>query len=60
MEEKGITKFENEFFTLTYIKGSITTRLDTDKIKEEVPEIYEKYGKKVQSKPSLRIKIKGE
>ena len=60
MEEKGITKFENEYFTLTYVKGSETTRLDTDKIKEEMPEIYEKFGKVVKSKPSLRIKIKGE
>jgi hypothetical protein len=60
MEEKGITKFENEYFTLTYVKGNDKINLDTAKIKIEMPEIYEKFGKVVKSKPSLRIKIKGE
>lgn len=60
MEEKGIIKFENEYFTLTYVKGSTRVGLDTEKMKKEIPDIYERYGKTTQTKAGLRIKFKGE
>ena len=40
---------ENEHFTVSY-KPSTSVRLDTKRIKEEAPEIYEKYGKETESR----------
>lgn len=43
---------ENKHFRVTY-KPSTSIRLDTKRIKEEAPEIYEKYGKETESRRFL-------
>ena len=43
---------ESKYFNVTY-KPSKSVRLDTKRIKEEAPEIYEKYGKETESRRFL-------
>ena len=43
---------ESKHFTVSY-KPSKSVRLDTKRIKEEAPEIYEKYGKETESRRFL-------
>lgn len=50
---------ESKFFSVTY-KPSTSVRLDTKRIKEEAPEIYEKYGKVTESRRFLIKEIKDE
>lgn len=48
---------ESKYFNVTY-KPSKSVRLDTKRIKEEAPEIYEKYGKETESRRFLIKEIK--
>ena len=48
---------ESEFFKVTY-KPSTSVRLDTKRIKKEAPEIYEKFGKEIESRRFLIKEIK--
>lgn len=50
---------ETSYFTVSY-KPSISVRLDTQRIKKEAPEIYDKYGKESESRRFLIKEIVSE
>lgn len=58
MKTNGVKKFENEFIRLTYKEPTARTSIDSKKLKEEMPEVYEIYKKESEVKESILIKIK--
>ena len=56
MEDNGIKKWDNDYFTATIKDESVQKRVDTDRLKEAG--IYENYLKLVPIKKSLQIKFK--
>jgi len=58
MERAGIKKIDNEYLSITYVPEGETTRIDTAKLKVEMPEIAEKYTIVKQRKPFVTIKTK--
>ena len=57
MEEVGIKKFIIDGLSATIKDGSIRTTIDSKRLKEECPEIYETYSKTSEVKPSLILTI---
>lgn len=58
MKANGVKKFENEFIRLTYKEPTIRISLDSKKLKEEMPDVFENYKKESKVKESILIKIK--
>lgn len=58
MEENGIKKIDNEFFTITYVEPSTRETIDSKRLKVEQPEIAAQYTNISNVNASLRIKIK--
>lgn len=58
MEAKNVVKIENEFLTISYVASTERETLDTKKLREEEPEIYNNYIKFSEVKSSIRIKVK--
>lgn len=58
MKANGVKKFENDFIRLTYKEPTIRTSLDSKKLKEEMPDVFDKYKKESEVKESILIKIK--
>lgn len=60
MEEHGITKWTspNEELEVTYRKPSTRTTLDSKRIKEELPDIFEEYSKTSNVSSSISIAVK--
>lgn len=58
MKANGVKKFENDFIRLTYKEPTIRTSLDSKKLKEEMPDVFEMYKKDSEVKESILIKIK--
>ena len=58
MKELGITKFENDKIVITYIAPTTSEKLDSKKLKELEPAIYQKYVKNSPVKEQVRIKLK--
>ncbi len=58
MKENGITKFENDNIAITYIAPYEKQGIDSKKLKEEEPKIYEKYLKSSKVKESIKITLK--
>ena len=44
--------------TVTYVKPTTRTSIDSAKLKKEMPEVVEKYSKTSNVKSSIRIKLK--
>ena len=59
MEKRGITSLELGEVRITYIGPGKQKRLDTDRLRTEKPEIYEKYSKETTVSSQIRIKLKG-
>lgn len=60
MRDKNIKKFDNGEVSITYIAPIVRESIDTKKLKEELPEVAEKYKKVSNVKDSIKINIKGE
>lgn len=60
MEENGEKKFENEFISITYVASTTRTTIDSKKLKDEQPQIFEQYSKISNVKSSVRIKVKNK
>ena len=60
MEKYDVKKFENDNLAITYIAPTTRTGLDTGRLKEEQPTLYEEYKKVSPVKSSVRIKVKGD
>lgn len=59
MEENEITNWEspNKEITVSYRKPSTRTTLDSKKLKEDMPDIFEEYSKTSNVKSSITLKI---
>lgn len=57
MEKVGVKKFIIDGLSATIKDGSIRTTVDSKRLKEECPEIYEAYSKTSEVKPSLILTI---
>lgn len=60
MRAQGIGKHETESLNILYIAPSTQERIDSKKLKAELPEIAAKYTKTSKVKDSVRITLKGE
>jgi len=58
METHNVKKWDNEVMTVTYTAPTTRTSIDSKKLKEELPEIAEKYSKISNVKSSIKIKLK--
>jgi hypothetical protein len=58
MEKAGVKKWETGNIAVTYVAPSTRVTIDSKRLKEEEPEIYNSYAKVTETKRSLRIKIK--
>jgi predicted phage-related endonuclease len=58
MEEYGIASFDNEDLTITYKKGTTRKSVDSKKLKEELPDIYEEYLKESTVASSVIVEVK--
>lgn len=59
MEENDIKKIDNDFLTISRVPGSMTEKLDTKALKEELPDIYDTYVKMSPRAGYLKITVKG-
>lgn len=58
MEANGIKEsFETNGLKVTYKKATTRTTLDSKKVKEELPEIFEKYSKTSEVKSSISLEF---
>lgn len=57
MQEVGMTNFSINGLAATIRNGSVRTTLDTSRLKEECPDIYEAYSKTSEVKPSIVLTI---
>lgn len=58
MEQNGIKKIDNEYFTITYVEPTKRETIDSKRLKLEQPEIASQYTTVSNMSASLRIKIK--
>lgn len=58
MKANGVKKFENDLIRLTYKEPTTRVSIDSKRLKEERPEVYENYKKESEVKESVLIKIK--
>lgn len=58
MEEKGIKKVDTGYFTITYKDAYDKESVDSKRLREEQPDIYDDYCKISQVKSSIVIKVK--
>lgn len=59
MEENDIKKIDNDFLMISRVPGSMTEKLDTKALKEELPDIYDTYVKMSPRAGYLKITVKG-
>lgn len=57
MEETGTKSIVTDFCKITYVASSTRTGIDSKRLKEEMPDIYEEYKTTTTIKPSIRITI---
>lgn len=60
MEEKGITGYDNDYLSITYVAPYIKTTVDSKLLKEKYADIFNECSKTSEVKSSIRIKVKGE
>ncbi|MCI6278086.1 MAG: hypothetical protein MR639_15415 [Clostridium sp.] len=58
MEQHGISKWDNDVMTITYVAATTRTSVDSTKLKKELPEVFKEYTKTSNVKSSIRIKLK--
>ena len=58
MKAQGIKSFENDTLKITYIEPTTRETIDSKRLKEELPEIADKYKKISKVKDSVRITLK--
>ena len=58
MEENNVLKVDTEELSISYVAPSTRETLDSKKVKEDLPDIYDLYVKFTDVKSSLRIKVK--
>lgn len=58
MKAYGVKSWKGEKMSITYVAPKVSKRLDSKRLKEEHPDIYEEYITETQQKESILIKIK--
>lgn len=58
MERRGILNIQVGKVKMTYVPGTVRDTFDSKAFKAAEPDLYEKYIKKTEVKPSLRITVK--
>lgn len=58
MEEKGILSITTDDMTISYVASGDRESLDSKRLKEEQPELYDSYVRISPVKSSIRIKLK--
>lgn len=58
MEKSGVKKWETDNITITYVNATERKGIDTTRLKEEQPTIYEQYLKVTNVNSSIKIKLK--
>lgn len=58
MDQYGVKSFENDILRVTYKEASLREGIDLKKLRNENPDIYEKYKKFTPVKASVIIKVK--
>jgi copper oxidase (laccase) domain-containing protein len=58
MEANGVTKFDGDLITITYVAPTTRTGFDSTRFKEERPKTWAKYLKTTNVKASIRLKVK--
>lgn len=58
MVKNNVKSIKNDYFNITVVPESFSTRIDSKKLKEEHPVIYSKFTKSVQTKSYIKITIK--
>ena len=58
MEANNIAKIETEELSISYVAPTTRESLDSKKLRDEMPEVYDAYAKISQIKSSIRIKVK--
>lgn len=62
MEEYGIKSFKNEYITISYVEASTSESIDTKKLQEKEPELYNElladYPKVTTRKACVRFTVK--
>lgn len=57
MEETGTKSIVTDFCKITYVASTTRTSIDSMRLKEDMPDIYEEYKTTTTIKPSIRITI---
>lgn len=57
-ERLGVSKWDNEYFTISRVDAYTKDVFDSKKLKEDDIDLYNKYVKQTKVKPSIRIKLK--
>lgn len=57
MNEVGIKKFIVNGLSATIKDGTTRTTIDSKRLKEELPDVYEEYSKTSEVKPSITISV---
>jgi hypothetical protein len=60
MDAHGIDKFDNDAIKVTYVQASKKTSIDSKKLKDRMPDIYEKFSKTSDVKAHVKIELKTE
>ena len=58
MELNGVDKFENDKFSISYVKGSTGSTFDSTKFKKDYPDTFKEYSKPSVRAASIRFKVK--
>lgn len=58
MEMYGVNKFENDKFSISYVKGSTGSKFNSTKFKKDYPDIYKDYCEPSVRVASIRFKVK--
>jgi predicted phage-related endonuclease len=60
MIKNNVKKYENDLVSITLVSASTRKSLDSARLKEEAPGIYDKYLKETEVAASVRIKVKAQ
>lgn len=58
MEENNKSFYEDDFIKISYRKATTRTSIDSKKLKEELPDIYEEYSKISNVASSVSVEVK--
>lgn len=58
MAQTGTVKIETPNLMINYVAATDRESLDSKALKEELPDIYDRYVKMTSVKPSVRVKVK--